>query len=54
MHLSPMMFNSSPEDVCMVSKLIFGISFFYIAIIHFLFSSKLAHSPFSLFLETCR
>ena len=32
MHLSPMMFNSSPEDVCMVSKPIF----FNFAIIHFL------------------
>ena len=48
MHLSPMMFNSSPEDVCMVSKLIFGISFFNFAIIHFLFSLKLAFI-FSLF-----
>ena len=48
MHLSPMMFNSSPEDVCMVSKLIFGISLFNFAIIHFLFSLKLAFI-FSLF-----
>ena len=37
MHLSPMMFNSSPEDVCMVSKPFF----FNFAII------------LSLFLEIC-
>ena len=44
MHLSPMMFNSSPEDVCMVSKLIFGISFFNIAL-------KLSYSLFHFFLK---
>ena len=42
MHLSPMMFNSSPEDVCMVSKLIFGTSFFNFTIIRFLFSLNFA------------
>ena len=54
MHLSPMMFNSSPEDVCMVSKLIFGIFFFNIAIIRFLFSFKLSYSLFHFFLQVMK
>ena len=45
MHLSPMMFNSSPEDVCMVSLTFLSIKYHFHFLHNFQVMKFLSNSP---------